>query len=188
MIHYLFKTKHFIPNAHHPTIYDIDFQKLYQEGIRLLLIDLDNTLIPYDQTIPNADLHDFFAGLHHLGFETIIVSNNHKPRVKLFADALEAKFIASAKKPFKTGFKKAIKQSENTYAQDQICVIGDQLMTDVFGAKRLKLSAILVLPIKKKSEKWYTKFNRILENKILKRIKKKHGTLYQNLDLEKRYG
>jgi uncharacterized protein len=186
MIHHFFNTLHFIPDYHENTVYDIDFKALYQNGIRLLLIDLDNTLIPYDQSIPHQELHDFFEGLNTMGFETIIVSNNHKARIKLFANAVETPFIASAKKPLKRGFKKAIKLAKKSYKKEEICMIGDQIMTDVYGAKRLKLQVVLVLPIKKKSEKWYTKVNRYLENRILRRIEKEHPNTYQNLDLKRR--
>lgn len=183
MIHYFLNYKKFIPNDHLDHVFDIDFKALYQSGIKLLLIDLDNTLIPYDESEPNEALTEFFNALKAIGFETIIVSNNHYDRIKRFADKAEVLFVSSAKKPTKLGFKKALKKASKVYKKEEICVIGDQLMTDIFGAKRLGLNAILVTPIKKKSEKWYTKLNRIAEEKMFAKIKKKEPTLYDDLKL-----
>lgn len=186
MIHFFLNYKKFIPNAHVDHIFDVDFTGLFNQGIKLLLIDLDNTLIPYDQSEPNDALHKFFKDLKAIGFETIIVSNNHFDRIKCFADKAEVSFVSSAKKPTKIGFKKALKKTSRRYQKEEICVIGDQLMTDIFGAKRLGLMAILVTPIKKKSEKWYTKLNRIIEEKMFAKIKKKEPTIYYDLRLEDR--
>jgi HAD superfamily phosphatase (TIGR01668 family) len=187
MIHFLLPYKKFIPIDHVDHIFDVDFHKLYQNGIRVLLIDLDNTLIPYDETLPSEALSTFFASLNSIGFETVIVSNNHYERIKLFADALGVPFVSSAKKPTKLGFKKAIRQVDGLFNKNEILVIGDQLMTDVFGAKRMGYEAILVRPIKKKSEKWYTKINRKIEEKMLMKIKKYAPKSFENLRLGERF-
>ncbi|MFP4286592.1 MAG: YqeG family HAD IIIA-type phosphatase [Candidatus Izemoplasmataceae bacterium] len=183
MVHYFLNYKKFIPNDHVDHVFDIDFKALYQRGIRLLLIDLDNTLIPYDEILPNQSLKDFFKSLIALGFETVIVSNNHYERINIFATACNVPFVSSAKKPTKFGFKSALKKVEKTYKKEEVCVIGDQLMTDIFGSKRMGFEAILVKPIKKKTEKWYTKLNRKIEDKMLDKIKKKSPVQYNQLNL-----
>lgn len=186
MIHWFLKTKLFIPKAHEESVFTIDYKTLYEEGKRVLLIDVDNTLIPYDETHPNQKMIQLFKTLKTIGFETIIISNNSTKRIKTFSDALKVPYVASAKKPLKWGFKKAQRLTEQFHEKDEILVIGDQLMTDVYGAKRSQLECILVTPIKKRSEKWYTKFNRLVENKMLKKIKRKYPRTYQALHLETR--
>ncbi len=186
MIHWLLKTRHFVPNSHYDTVHDIDFDALYQEGKRVLLVDLDNTLIPYDETLPNKKLKAFIESIKHVGFEVVIISNNRLPRVKHFSDAVDVSYVASAKKPLKCGFKRAMQHTETFYEKAQVCMIGDQLMTDVFGSRRMGYDCLLVMPIKKKTEKWYTKFNRRVETNMLRKIKRKYPSAYKRLALEKR--
>ncbi len=181
MIQWFLNEKQFIPDDHKPTFFDIDFDALKQKGIKALLIDIDNTLIPYDQTLPSEALHRKFRQLKAEGFFIVLISNNHKPRIAHFSSALKLPFIYGAKKPMKRGFKKALKLLNTE--KDNVMVIGDQLMTDVFGAKRMDLKVLWLKPIKKKTEKWYTKINRHLEKKMLGKIKRKHPEIYDNLNL-----
>ena len=114
------------------------------------------------------------------GFEIIIVSNNSSvKRVKEFAEKLNISYVARAKKPLKGGFKKALKLATEKYNYCQIVAIGDQLMTDVFAANRMNYTSVLVKAIDRKTEKWTTRFNRMLEKHVLKRIIKKHPSLYE---------
>ncbi len=187
MIHFFLRTKLFIPRGHYNTIYDIDFKTLYHNlGKRLLLIDLDNTLIPYDEIKASEKQKTFVKSLKAMGYEVVIVSNNRGYRVKHYADDLGVPYIASAKKPFKSGFKKALRHADAHYEKGEMLVIGDQLMTDVYGAKRSKIDVVLVKPIKKKTEKWYTRLNRYIEKKMFKKIKKKYPEVYEALKLDDR--
>ena len=177
MITLFIDAKKIIPNQHVNTVYEIDYDALLKDDIRALLFDLDNTLIPYDIHVPDERHHAFFKRLKTLGFNVFIISNNHKARIKAFCESLDLPFLASAKKPLKSGFKKALKYLDIN--SEHVVMIGDQLMTDIYGAKRMKLKAILVNPIKRKSEKWYTKINRKLEKKMLKKAKKKYPEDYK---------
>ncbi len=185
MIQFVLSEKNFIPDYHLSTFYDIDFDALLTRGLDTLLIDIDNTLIPYDQKNPDDTMKATFKTLKSKGFNIVLISNNHKPRIKHFADQLDLPYVYSAKKPLKSGFKKALKNIQNP-VHDRVVVIGDQLMTDVFGAKRMGFKAIWLKPIKRKSEKWYTKINRKMENAMLNKIRKKAPNTYQNLSLEDR--
>lgn len=187
MIHFLLRTKDFIPKEFHQTFFDINFVKLYQEGYRLLLTDLDNTLISYEEEVATNEIFKKIKELKDIGFEIAIISNNHKPRVRKFVENLDIKGYASAHKPLTGGIKKAIKGSSKTYLKSEIVIIGDQIMTDIWAANCFGTYNILVNPIKRKTEKWYTRVNRMIENKILKRIKKKESKIYQELALDKRY-
>jgi HAD superfamily phosphatase (TIGR01668 family) len=180
MIHYLVKISKFVPLACYKTVYDIDYIKLYDEGCRIILFDLDNTLIPYDEFIPQQKHLDLFKQIKDLGIQIIIISNNRAERVKLFADAVECNYVYSAMKPLKSGYKKALNKISN-YENEQIVSIGDQLMTDVLGSNRNNLRCILVKPIKKKTEKWYTRLNRRMEESVLKRIKKHYPKTYEEI-------
>lgn len=180
------KTTNFMPEDYQKSIYDIDFLSLKEKGITGLLIDVDNTLIPYDESIPSQKLIDLFTEIKNIGFQIMIISNNRVPRIQLFSAIVGCQFIAKAKKPFPFCFKKAMR-TLNINDRKSICVIGDQMMTDVFGAKRLGLMCILVDAIKRENEKWFTKLNRKLESRMIKRIEKKYPSYFNDLKLgEKR--
>ncbi len=171
----------FIPLICEKTIFDIDYIKLYESGKRYILTDLDNTIIPYDISMPDEKIKSFFEELKKIGFKIIIISNNKEYRIKPFSEAVDVDYVCSAKKPLKCGLKKAYKKLGNKVDKQEIVAIGDQIITDVYGARRFKIDVILVHPIKKKSEKWYTKFNRKLENKVIKIIKKKNPEMYKEI-------
>lgn len=179
MIEYFFNPKYFIPDDYQTTIYDIDFKSLYENGKRLIITDLDNTLLSYKEAHPTKEVIEWKEKLEAMGYEIIICSNNHKKRVKLFALELGVKCVWHAMKPLKKGLKKAIKIASRKYKRDEIIEIGDQLMTDQFASKRMKLYTIMVRNVDPKTEIWTTRFNRRIENKILKRIEKKYPDLYK---------
>ena len=170
--------KKFIPDYYVSSIYDISYTNLYANGKRLILTDLDNTLISYKETKPTEALYKWKEEVEALGFEIIIVSNSRKNRVEYFANLLGLKYVKFAKKPLKLGLKKALKIASKKYNIDEVVEFGDQLMTDVFGSRRLNLTTYLVKAIDSKTEKWVTRFNRKLENFILKRVRKKYPDLY----------
>lgn len=186
MIHLFLKTKKFIPNEYHKTFYDIDFNELYKNGKRLIITDLDNTLISYDETVPNQKLITKIKELEKIGFEIKLVSNNVPDRINKFIEGLQLDGFANARKPLLIGINKAFKSSRNKHTKEETIIIGDQLMTDIFGANRFKGYSILVDPIKRKTEKWYTKMNRKIEEKMLIKIKKKYNKTFLNLQLDKR--
>lgn len=186
MIHKLLKTIKFVPSEFHATFFDIDFDMLYQKGYRVILTDLDNTLITYEELLPTDKIISKLDSIRKIGFEVFIISNNHPPRIDKFLDGTDYLGIGSAKKPLKTGIKRALKLSDNEYFLDEVVIIGDQLMTDIYGANRFGAYSILVNPLKRKTEKWYTKFNRKIELKMLEKIKKKYNKEYNELNLSKR--
>lgn len=186
MLHRILRVKKFIPNEFHKSVYEIDFEKLYKQGKRLILSDLDNTLISYDEYVPTEENLKLLKELELLGFEVILLSNNIPSRINKYCKDLSIKGYANARKPLNIGMKKAYKNASRKYTKDEVIVIGDQLMTDIWGANRFKTYSILVNPIKKKTEKWYTKMNRKTEVKMLERIKKEHSEKYKNLNLEQR--
>ncbi len=176
-----------IPTYFYKSIYDIDYEGLYKDGIRLILTDLDNTLISYKETIPNRKLFELKNKIEHMGFEFILVSNSRKKRVDNFAKSFDIPYVKFSTKPLKRGIKKAIKKvAHGTYTKDQVLIIGDQIMTDIYGAGRCKIRSVLVDAIDKSTDIGPTRFNRKLERFFLKKIKKKYPIEY---DLKlKEYG
>lgn len=185
MIDFLLKQSYYIPDDFQKTVYDIDYLEYWKQGIRVLLIDLDNTLIPYDEYMPNEKIRALFQRLDEIGFEVIILSNNHLHRVEPFAKALGSRFVCSARKPLRKGFLRAIALAGN-YKADQVCVIGDQLMTDCLGGKRLGFHVTVVNAIKRNVEKWYTRLNRKLEKRMIARIRRRQPEIYQKLHLSEK--
>lgn len=178
MITWFIHYKNIIPDDYVSSIFDIDYNKLYSNGKRLILTDLDNTLISYKATEPTDELYKWKSELEGMGFEIIIVSNSGKKRVKHFANMLGIKYVNLSTKPLKRGFKKALKIASTKYKKEEVVVLGDQLLTDVYGAKRMKLSMVLVKAIDNKTERLVTKHNRKNEDKMLKKVCKKNYGLY----------
>ena len=179
--------KKMIPTYFYKSIYDVDYELLYKNGIRLILTDLDNTLISYKQTLPDEKLFDLKKKIEDMGFEFILVSNSRKSRVDNFAKAFNIPYVKFSTKPLKRGIKKAIKKvAKGNYNKDEIILFGDQIMTDIFGAGRCKIQSVLIDAIDKSTDIGPTRFNRKLERFFLKRIKKKYPNEY-NLKL-KEYG
>lgn len=174
MIEKLINYKKCIPSLYVNTVYDIDFKSLFDSGYRVVFFDLDNTLISYKETTPNNKSIELINSLKSMGFEVMIVSNNsHKDRVKSASEILGLGYVNFACKPLKRGFKKALKKLGNKYTYSEVVEVGDQLLTDVYGSKRMKFYTVLVDAIDHKSEIFATRLNRRREKNILNKIKKK---------------
>ena len=135
-----------IPDGVYPSIYQIDGPALNRRGITLLLADLDNTLAKYGQPEPDQDLRAWKDALAAAGVELFLLSNSRKPRrAEHFARALGIPFLGHAGKPKSGGFLKAMAQMGRTPAQT--AMVGDQIFTDILGAKRTGVLALMVEPI-----------------------------------------
>ena len=139
----------FYPDEYVDSSYGIDYQALYDRGIRGLLFDIDNTLVPHGKPETQRAV-ELFRRLHGMGFETCLISNNQLPRVKPFADAIGGKYIEDAHKPSTKNYRKAMQMMGCT--EKDSLFVGDQLFTDVWGAKRAGMHTILVKPIHPKEE------------------------------------
>lgn len=185
MVELFYKKKYFYPNDYKKTVFDVDFQKLWDENIRIVMLDLDNTLIPYDEKNPNDDTHKLFNKLKKIGFEVYIISNNMKQRVRSFANQVNANYVYSARKPSKPGFIRAMKKADNPDPKT-VCLIGDQFYTDVIGGNRMGFYVIVVDTIKRQGEKWFTKLSKYTEKRILRRLKKTDPDFYYGLKLNEK--
>lgn len=140
----------FYPDLWLDSAYEIDFEKMKKSGVNALIFDIDNTLVPHGAPADDRAIA-LFKRLHRLGFSMMLLSNNKEPRVKSFCDAIEgASYIYRAGKPGRTSYEKAMEQMRSH--KKTTVFIGDQLFTDVWGAKRCGIYSILVKPIDKKEE------------------------------------
>lgn len=160
----------YVPDMYQKSIYDINYQKLWNQGIKCLMFDLDNTLVTPSMKSPTDEVKNLFRKLKKIGFRVIIFSNSPKRRVKPFKDELEVDCSASSRKPFKKKFLKVL--SFYNYTITEVAIIGDQIMTDVLGGNKIGILTILVTPISKK-DMILTKFNRIIEKIIIRKMSKK---------------
>lgn len=160
----------FKPTMYMKSIYHADFNKIYEMGYRVLLIDLDNTLVPHDVSHPTNESVELISSLKKIGFKLVILSNNSEKRVSTFAKPLEVEYMFSTRKPLKFKYLKLVK--DNNYKESEILCIGDQIMTDVFGANRLGYANMLVEPLAQKDILW-TKPNRFMERFVYGNLEKK---------------
>ena len=160
----------FIPDMYQKNIYDINYKKLKKKGIKCLLFDLDNTLVPVKTDIPNKKLKELFAYLER-DFKIIILSNSNRKRLIPFKEGLNVDVAASAHKPFKKKYLKIMELYK--FKEYEIAAIGDQLLTDINGANRMGITSILINPIGE-YEKFGTKINRFIEGFIKRYLKKRN--------------
>lgn len=139
----------FYPDQWVDSTYGIDFKGLYQEGYRGLIFDIDNTLVHHGAPADEKAVH-LFEELRQLGFACCLLSNNQLPRVKPFADVVGAEFIENAHKPSTRNYLEACSRMGTSVGNTVF--IGDQLFTDVYGAKRCGMRNILVKPMNPKEE------------------------------------
>ena len=162
----------FFPDEYVASTYVIPFEKLYEEGYRGVIFDIDNTLVPHDAPA-DARAKKLFAKLKELGFEACLLSNNQEPRVKMFNEEIGAHYICDAHKPSRKNYFKAMEIMGTDL--NTTLFVGDQLFTDVWGAKRTGIHNILVKPIHPKEEIQIV-FKRKLEKIVLYFYKKQKRT------------
>lgn len=153
----------FYPNAYFNKVEEITIEFLQKNKIKALILDIDNTLIDYNQVMTES-VEKWAKDLKGQGVKLYILSNtNKRKKVENVARKLDIPYIFFAKKPLKMGFKKVQKELKEDFKN--IAVVGDQIFTDVIGGNRAKMFTILVEPINEK-DFWYTKWKRPIERKI----------------------
>lgn len=124
----------------------ISVEQLRQDGIRGLIIDLDNTMTPWNNIEVGPKVEAWFKKVKSAEIRACVVSNNSKrQRVAVVADRLGIPFVFGATKPRRRAFRAGMDLLET--GQEDTAVIGDQLFTDILGGNRLGLYTILVTPI-----------------------------------------
>ena len=139
----------FYPDEYLDSTYVIDFDKLYEEGYRGIIFDIDNTLVPHGAPADER-AKKLFSHLKELGYHCMLLSNNKEPRVKMFNDAVNVSYNYKAGKPSTKNYLKAVEEMGTT--TENTLFVGDQIFTDVYGANRAGIHTILVKPIHPKEE------------------------------------
>lgn len=139
----------FYPREWVDSTYGIDWESWQEKGIRGVIFDIDNTLVPHGAPA-DGRAKALFARLHGLGVKTCLLSNNKKPRVASFASEVGSPYIYKAGKPAIRNYKRAMEQMGTD--KGSTLFVGDQLFTDVYGANRAGIYGILVKPINPKEE------------------------------------
>ncbi len=155
----------FKPDLFYRTLEDISVEELQSRNIKALILDIDNTLVPPHTPVCDARAKAFVDVMEQ-HFKICIVSNNIYERAKKFADSFPVDFICDGNKPAKKPFLLALEKLKTE--PSEVAVIGDQIFTDVWGAKRMGMCAVLVNPVCDKEGK-FVKFKRILERVVYKR-------------------
>ncbi|SHM52119.1 hypothetical protein SAMN05660826_01249 [Caldanaerovirga acetigignens] len=160
----------FLPDFYVTDIFEIDFDYLKKNNIKAILVDLDNTLVPWNSSEVNDKLIKWIEEGKEKGFKFCIVSNNLARRIIEFSKKLGIPAVTGAFKPGKKIFLKGLEVTGTT--AKETAFVGDQLFTDVLGAKRMGMKVILVKPISEKEFFW-TRIIRLFEKKIIDFMEKK---------------
>jgi len=151
-------------------IFEIPYDKLEEQNIKVLLFDLDNTIGKMEEGSASKEVKTLFKTLSKK-FKIAIVSNNSsKKRVSAFANSLNVDYFYFSMKPSTRCIRKAI--IRYNVESNNVAMIGDQIITDVLSANRIRCFSILVDPLASKDLK-VTYLNRVIENKIIKKYQKK---------------
>jgi len=156
-----FRPDHFVDS-----FYDIDIDWLRERRLRGLLVDVDNTIMPRNETMPGARLREWICALCRADVPLLAISNNWSSRVKTIARELDLEVIAPAGKPFGPAFAKGLDLLGLPAAETAI--VGDQVFTDILGGNRAGLASVLVPPLG--IDLVHTKVLRILERALLRRL------------------
>ena len=162
--------ENYMPDIYQKSIYYINYDKLYKKGIRCILFDLDNTITPVHVKKPTKRLKKLFDELKDKGFKIVIVSNSPKYRIEPFKNYLNVDACAFSLKPSKNKYTRIMEKFK--YKSTELAAVGDQLLTDIYGANKLDITSILVNPL---TEHDYniTIINRMFEKFIYGRLESK---------------
>ncbi|WP_429970998.1 YqeG family HAD IIIA-type phosphatase [Fructilactobacillus sp. Tb1] len=163
------------------SLYHISPERLKKNGIDTILTDLDNTLIPWNNSIGTAQIVEWITFMKENGISVIVVSNNNPKRVSIAVEDLNIPFVAHALKPLNRGIKQTLKRFN--LKPSQVVMVGDQLMTDVWAANNCHVKSIWVKPLVK-TDMLPTRVNRFLESLVFKMLKKKYPDMNWKEDID----
>ncbi len=164
-------TNSLVPDFYFSKFSDASAEFLSELGVKGIVLDIDNTLEPYENATPGENVLAWFDSLAAVGIKAAFVSNNGAERVELFNKNLGLPAYYKAGKPFKKNVLRAL--SDMNVSPDEAILMGDQVFTDVWAARNAGIRAILVPPIKDKTD-LLTKTKRLLEKPILKKYRRRN--------------
>ena len=134
-----------LPTMMIPAITDLTPELLHHKGIKLLMLDFDNTIVPYTTSVPTAAMEAWLKQMAQSEITLCVVSNSRKPRVKVFCQAYGLDCITHARKPFSKGIRECLEKYD--IAPWSCALAGDQIYTDTLGANCAGVNSILVKAI-----------------------------------------
>ena len=158
--------KKLYPDIYYESIFDIEVEDLQDYDIKGVVVDVDNTIVPWNDKEISNEVFNWFNNLIEKGFRLCLISNGMNKRVEYFSNQLDIPAISKAVKPRKKAFRQALKILG--VKKERVAVIGDQIFTDVLGGNRMGFTTILVDPLNKQ-EFITTKLMRLLEKFVIKR-------------------
>ncbi|GBG97528.1 YqeG family HAD IIIA-type phosphatase [Lactococcus termiticola] len=161
------KIENYKPDYLVEAVYMLDASRLKAEGIHALMVDLDNTLIAWNNPDGTPELLAWLEAMKADGIQVIVVSNNKQARVARAVEKFGVAYVWRAMKPFARGINKALAIMGEE--PGRVAMVGDQLMTDIRASKRAGVKSVLVKPLVE-SDAWNTKFNRWREGRVWKQI------------------
>lgn len=133
------------PDLYVTSVSAIDLKHLRQRGVRHLLVDLDNTLLPRNSDEVSEGVRKWIDSLHAEGFTACLVSNNWHGHVKAVAEEIGLPIVTKAVKPFPSAFRKGLALLDAS--PRETAVVGDQVFTDILGGNALGMTTVLVVPL-----------------------------------------
>ncbi|MGN1294245.1 YqeG family HAD IIIA-type phosphatase [Weissella soli] len=162
-------------------IYRLTPENLKSQGIKVVLTDLDNTLIAWNNPDGTKELHQWLDAMSAADIGVMIVSNNKAERIARIANPLGLDYVSRAFKPLTRGLHEAVDRLQVDKAQ--VVMVGDQLLTDVWAANNFGIRSILVKPLIE-TDQWNTKINRFFEKGVKKNMLKNHPELTWRTNLD----
>ena len=161
-----------IPDKIFNTFEDLNVEFLKENGIEALILDVDNTLIPYEETEPPVRVTNWLNEVTAAGIKVSFVTNNHRKRLETFNKTLGFPAFHDSCKPFLRNMRKAMRAMNAK--PETTANMGDQIFTDTWAGKRLHVRSFLVPPIKDKRD-LFTRFKRLLEKPFVRAYYKRMG-------------
>ncbi len=129
------------PYEYVESVFSIDYEKLYSNGFKGIIFDIDNTLVHHGDD-STKEIDELFRTIQNIGFKTLLLSNNNEERVKRFIRNIDTLYICDAEKPKITNYLKAVEMMN--IKKEETLFIGDQIFTDIYGANKSGIASILV--------------------------------------------
>ena len=161
--------ENYMPDFAVEAVYDLTVPSLQAQGIKAVLVDLDNTLIAWNKPDGTLEMKQWLHDLRDAGIRIIVVSNNTKKRVQRAVEKFGIDYVYWALKPFTFGIDRAMKEFH--YEKSEVVMVGDQLMTDIRGIR-----SILVKPLVQ-HDSIKTQINRARERRVKRKITEKYGPI-----------
>ena len=166
--------KNLYPTEYYESSYVIDYERLYEEGYRCVIYDIDNTLVEHGAPADERALA-LMERLKSIGMKITFLSNNKEPRVKMFNEQIGANYIFKAGKPSTKNYLKAVE--DMGCSKEQALFVGDQLFTDIWGANRAGIRSALVVPINTSTDEIQIVIKRFFEKIFIRKYLKNNSII-----------